>query len=172
MLNSMEPRYYTTASELFQIFHAAKRRLTVICMSYAHKEDTNLALQRTVESIQQSESRYRALTMKRRLNTSCRGLIEVHSTPTAADGPSHCSKDTGAPASVDSLDLRISSCRGSRLADSKVEYLHRTVKDWLCGPPARHMGPDYQRNTWFIQCSGLLGRSTSTTTEVITSKHS
>lgn len=134
MLNSMEPRYYTTASELFQIFHAAKRRPTVICMSYAHKEDTNLALQRTVESIQQSESRYRALTMKRRLNTSCRGLIEVHSTPTAADGPSHCSKDTGAPASVDSLDLRISSCRGSRLADSKVEYLHRTVKDWLCRP--------------------------------------
>ncbi|KAH8775071.1 hypothetical protein BGZ57DRAFT_927962 [Hyaloscypha finlandica] len=63
MLNSMEPRYYTTASELFQIFHAAKRRSTVICMSHAHEEDINLALQRTVEPIQQSESRYRALTM-------------------------------------------------------------------------------------------------------------
>ena len=100
MLDSMEPGYYTTASELFQVFRAANRRPTVICMSFAHDEDANFAFQRAIEQLQRKELRYRVFNMKRRLNSSCRGLLEV------TDLSSRRYMDKDAPALEDSLDLR------------------------------------------------------------------
>lgn len=128
MLDGMEHGYYTTASELFQIFRAAKRRPTVICMSFAHEEDISLAIQGKIQPLQPKELRYRTLNMKRRLNTSCRGLLEV------TDVSGHGFRETDVSATENLLSLKTFSPNNSNLAEFKVEYLHRTVKDWLYRP--------------------------------------
>ncbi|KAK0728346.1 hypothetical protein B0T26DRAFT_748580 [Lasiosphaeria miniovina] len=42
MLDNLEPRYFVRASNIFQIFRAAKRKPTLLCMSFANEEDQTL----------------------------------------------------------------------------------------------------------------------------------
>jgi hypothetical protein len=77
MLHDFNPRYFSHASALFQIFKASMNPPSLICLSFADEEDVDLAIRADTESMQTRQRYYRAVTMRRRLDSRCKGLIEV-----------------------------------------------------------------------------------------------
>ncbi len=127
MLNSLDPFYLEHASQIFQNVRAAKDPPSLLCLSFAD-EEPEFVLETKVQPLPEKEKLSRADIMRRRLNSRCKGLLEV--------GPavSQASEDLE-PRDV-SLIQRLTSvndCLAERIspADSTVQYLHRTVKDFL-----------------------------------------
>ncbi|KAI0386886.1 hypothetical protein F5Y04DRAFT_288693 [Hypomontagnella monticulosa] len=145
MLHGLEGKYFRDAAGLFQIFRAAKRKPSVLVLSFADNEDINWALSRPMGPFEPKEVWYRALTMKRRLDSRCKGLLEIGplrqqplrsnlQTSDQPNTPNTLGSDLkGAPAVG---DLRIED--GHLLAAAEVDYLHRTVKDFLTSPKIWH----------------------------------
>jgi hypothetical protein len=108
ILNRLDILYFKQASKLFQLVHQADSvddSLTLLDLSFA-EDGLEKAIAAEVEEVSLMQSKYRAETMRRRLNSRCKGLLEApalrHQTLTAAE--------------------------------AKVQYLHRTVKDFLRRP--------------------------------------
>ena len=99
ILNRLDPEYFREASELFQIMHAAKTRLNLLELSLAH-DGIEQAIAAPFTQFTTREKKFRADNMRRRINSRCKGLLEVP-------------------------DLRKHGYR------ARVQYLHRTVKDFL-----------------------------------------
>jgi hypothetical protein len=104
MIRSLEPFYEQQASHLFQIVHNARIPLSVLAVSFADEEDPNFAL-RARMPLDWDDIGFRYEETVRRLNSRCKGLLEVRY---------HQGEDL--------------------LTDSKVDFLHRTVKDFLDTP--------------------------------------
>jgi hypothetical protein len=102
ILNSLDPLYLEQASKLFQYVRAARQPLSLLSLSFAEDGFEN-AMNAPIKPLTVGESNFKAETMRRRLTSRCKGLIEA---------PTH--KDAGSSA--------------------KVQYLHRTVKDFLNSP--------------------------------------
>jgi hypothetical protein len=99
ILGSLNPSYFEQASILFQLVRAADKPLSLISISFA-EDGFDRAIAAEAEFMPQGVIEFRAETMRRRLSSRCKGLLEA---PTArAEGP-----------------------------EAKVQYLHRTVKDFL-----------------------------------------
>jgi hypothetical protein len=152
MLKSLKPAYFKHASQLFQIFQTSKTRPTLLVLSFADEEDDEYALRREVSPLTDDETFYRAMSMKRRLDSRCRGLLEVAPLK-AYDNPQSFSsrlrrreldlldaneevsdmlpalKD---PNEASDAELRVED--GHLLAYARVEFLHRTVKDFFERP--------------------------------------
>jgi hypothetical protein len=75
----------------------------------------------------------RADLMKRRLNSRCKGLLEVASNPVPFWDP-FGSIDTANDSSLPGQDNQPFPIQPSNPADLTVQYLHRTVKDFLESP--------------------------------------
>jgi len=99
ILRSVSVPYRKQASYLFQLIQAASTPPTLLTLSFTEK-DFQSVMEAEVKEISIDERSFRAETIRRRLNSRCRGLLE------APD-----------------FDLQ-----GS---EAKVQYLHRTVKDFL-----------------------------------------
>jgi hypothetical protein len=99
ILSDLNPRYFTQACELFQLAVTAFEPLTLLDMSLAH-DGIEVAINAPVGQMRSNELAFRAETMRRRINSRSRGLLEA---PTASV-----------------LHER-----------AKVEYLHRTVRDFF-----------------------------------------
>ena len=106
MLDSLDKHYITHASQLFQLNRAAGRPLTLLQLSFADEEDLFAAIKAGCGPLTDDERTLRYETMKRRLNSRCKGFLEVRSTDAS-------SKHSRSPT---------------------VEYLHQTVKDFLEKP--------------------------------------
>ena len=105
IFDSIEPLYKKQASQLFQLIRTTKRPLTLLNLSYAEEEPVTCIKQPIAQaSYDQMESK--AERMRRRLNSRCKGLLEVIS-------PQKRRKSQ------------------QTLANSTVQYLHRTVKDFM-----------------------------------------
>jgi hypothetical protein len=102
ILDRLNPLYFEQASKLFQIVHAADEPLSLVDLSFA-EEGHEKAIGTEVNAISLDQTKFRAETMRRRLNSRCKGLLEATTL-----------KSTG------------------HLA--QVQYLHRTVKDFLNRP--------------------------------------
>ncbi|OBT57523.1 hypothetical protein VE04_02112 [Pseudogymnoascus sp. 24MN13] len=107
MLNSLEPFYFSHACQLIQIFRASQKLLTLLWLSFADEDDPLSAIQAKIEPLSEEQRLERIEMMRRRLKSRCKGLIE-------------------APVS----NWR---CNESG-ADSYIEYIHRTAKDFLESP--------------------------------------
>jgi hypothetical protein len=104
MIKSLEPFYEQQASHLFQIVHDARVPLSVLAVSFADEEEPEFAL-RARMPLDGEDITFRYEETVRRLNSRCKGLLEVRY---------HQGTDL--------------------LRDSKVDFLHRTVKDFLDTP--------------------------------------
>ena len=162
ILHHFDRRLIKQASALFQMVKASPSPLSLLCLSLADEEDAGLATRQRVEpSLFFPRQRfYRALNMRRRPDSRCKGLLETGAIWVKADALLHPRRDYLDPADVvagrvDSVDgiLRSSSAPpvstgesdmvvlrdyrqlppeyGDLLANADVEYLHRTVKDFL-----------------------------------------
>ncbi|KAM7217652.1 hypothetical protein V8F06_007036 [Rhypophila decipiens] len=164
ILHNFNGRYVQEASALFQIVKASPLALSLLCLSLAD-EDERLAIQAHIEPALffPKQRFYRALNMRRRLDSRCKGLLEVSTLwtkqallatdklsdnyePTEVPGSENPVITINPPMTVEGSDddtgnakvLRDLSQllpeRGNILADAQIGYLHRTVKNFLDQP--------------------------------------
>jgi hypothetical protein len=105
MMKGLEKFYQQQASQLFQIVHRARLPLSVLALSFADEEDLEYAIKADSGPLTETELSFRCEEAVRRLNSRCKGLLEVR----APRGDAHP-------------------------AESGVDYLHRTVRDFLNTP--------------------------------------
>ena len=98
ILDSQEPEYRQHASQLFQIFRASKSSVSILTLTFAD-EDTGMILNSPVGPVDHDQLHCKVDRMRRRLNSRCKGLLEV--------------------------------AQRNFSISSEVEYLHRTVKDFM-----------------------------------------
>ena len=116
ILNTLEPQYLEHAAQLFKLIAASKlpdsrvATPTLLLLSFAD-EDVDLVLKRPVAPMGLSEANNRAETMRRRLKSRCKGFLEVERS---------------------SLTWRESS-------KVLVQYLHRTVRDYIVSEDAHRI---------------------------------
>ncbi|KAK4969299.1 hypothetical protein LTR66_011696 [Elasticomyces elasticus] len=114
MLARMEPLYRKQASQLFQLVRCAELRRnfgspSTILLSYADEEEIeNMALNAPLCPISDAELDLRVRRMDKRLRSRCCGLIEIHHFGSTVCGSKMWTTN-----------------------DSQVEYLHRTVTEFL-----------------------------------------
>ena len=130
MLNSLDPFYLEHASQIFQHVRAANEPPSLLCLSFAD-EEPEFILKMKVRPLLEDEEFSRADIMRRRLNSRCKGLLEV--------GPAGLlpidAVDFGDVSLVE-RPTSVNDClaKGISPADLTVQYLHRTVKDFLETP--------------------------------------
>jgi hypothetical protein len=128
MLSHIHPFYLGHASQLFQIANAAHQEakvigredvdqipLTVVALSFAVDEDPTLAITAGIYPIPTDEIRERCRLMEDRLKSQSAGLLEVQ----------------GSVGSPKPGNMEFSKAPEG---NSKVQYLHRTVRDYLTRP--------------------------------------
>lgn len=104
MLNSLDPFYLEHAAQLFLRVDLGVYENSLLCMALSDNEDCFLSvMQQRLEPIDRSERELLHETMRRRLNSRCKGLIETLSFKSPSED----------------------------LDKFRVEYLHRTVKDYI-----------------------------------------
>ena len=130
MLNSLDPFYLEHASQIFQHVRAANEPPSLLCLSFAD-EEPEFILKMEVRPLPEGEDFSRADIMRRRLNSRCKGLLEVG----AAVLLPIDAVDFGDVSLVEH-PMSINDClaKGLSLARLTVQYLHRTVKDFLETP--------------------------------------
>ena len=143
ILQSLDPFYLEHALQYFQLIKSTHKPLTLLDFSFAD-EDPDFVINCKVEALSPNEKRYRAETMRRRLNSRCKGLLEIsYEEPTSKGvlhGPQSSYSSISATKTTMQGDTSLGNnllltevTRGSR-ASSTVQYLHRTVKDFLEHP--------------------------------------
>ncbi|KAI9707887.1 MAG: hypothetical protein M1820_004493 [Bogoriella megaspora] len=106
ILHDLDPFYLEHTSQLFRLVQESKGPPSLLLLSFADEESPDSALNQPVKALAPDELFIRLDTMRRRLNSRCKGLLEVK---------------------ADSQDT----------AGSTVQYLHRTVKDYIENPQVR-----------------------------------
>ena len=158
ILDSIDPFYFEHAFQYFQLVRSTSEPLSLLTFSFAD-EAANYVLDCPVEPLGHKNRVYRAETMRRRLNSRCKGLLEVASAEIHSESPTQV-KTLGTDEeggnrteSEESLDLAGDASSETRegppplsdgtfaariknvsMAESTVQYLHRTVKDFLEDP--------------------------------------
>jgi hypothetical protein len=131
MLQSLDHFYYAHASQLFQLTRAASSPLSLLTLSFAD-EEPEYVFKCKVRSLSDDEKFARSDLMRRRLNSRCKGLLEI------PRGKSDSNRITTQIVNQNSIafaeDDRHVKSRKISIADSTVQYLHRTVKDFLEQP--------------------------------------
>ncbi|PMD28842.1 hypothetical protein L207DRAFT_574642 [Hyaloscypha variabilis F] len=117
ILDNLDPFYLEHASQLFELVREAKEPPSILCMSLAD-EELDSVLKRKIAPFDDEEINTRVDIMKRRLNSRCKGLLEVASAMENSEGGLH---PVGGP------EIHTPPT-------STVQYLHSTVKDFLENP--------------------------------------
>ena len=130
MLNSLDPFYLEHASQIFQHVRAATEPPSLLCLSFAD-EEPDFVINMKVQPLPENEKFSRADVMRRRLNSRCKGLLEA--------GPNvSLVSETLDPGDASLIQQPMPVNDGLTeeipLADYTVQYLHRTVKDFLDTP--------------------------------------
>lgn len=106
ILSDLDPFYFEHAAQYFQIMKCSFDPPPALLLSFADEPDIDFVLKLPLQAISSEDAWIRVETMRRRVNSRCKGLIEVVR-------PNSESKDI----------LRI-----------PIQYLHKTVKDYIEGP--------------------------------------
>ena len=130
MPNSLDPFYLKHASQYFQIIRAAQEPPSLLCLSFTD-EVPDFVQRCKVQPLGNDERLSKAEILRRRLNSRCRGLLEVASGPVLYRG-STSPADVSAPSPLPAQSIHLTTLKLS--ADSTVHYLHKTVKDFLESP--------------------------------------
>jgi len=109
MLGTLEPFYFAQALQLFQVALNAQRQLDLLTYSYMLEDDPDYALNVETKPLTKREVSERYESMRRRLNSRCKGLLESY-IPTVSNNWEHFA---------------------STLPNATVDFLHRTVRDFM-----------------------------------------
>jgi energy-coupling factor transporter ATP-binding protein EcfA2 len=108
ILDNLDPFYLNHAAQYFYLMLACTQPPEALLLSFADEEGLDFALQLPNKPLSDKEIRNRIETMRRRMNSRCRGLIGI---PKLVSG-------------VEDTSIR----------KLKVQYLHKTVKDYIEQP--------------------------------------
>lgn len=118
ILTSLDAFYLHQASQLFRLALEAQKPLSVLTFSYLDEHDPKFALKREIKSISDEEAAARCEIIERRLNSRCKGLLESRRRQS-------CDEYSNSEGMV-----------GERTS-YEVEFLHRSVRDFLNTPTIR-----------------------------------
>lgn len=102
IMDQVDKKYQSDMARTFQEALQADEPLTLITHSYLDEPDPDFAIKLSIATIGQSKINSRCSMMRRRINARCKGLMEIGFDPSAAYFSAH-----------------------------RVEFLHRTVRDFL-----------------------------------------
>jgi hypothetical protein len=145
MLHGLKPTYLVHAPQLFQLVRASRTRPTVLPLSFVDEQDDEYVFRRDIEPLTQDEVLYRAVIVKRRLDSRFKGLLDIapirleQSQESGKKLSKHLEPNEGNTVenavlpSASSLGItqELTVENGHLLAEATVEYLHLTVKDFL-----------------------------------------
>ena len=110
ILHSLDPFYLEQAAQYFTLVESAKAPLTILQLSFADEESPESAIEMHDGSMTEDKITPRIEAMDRRINSRCKGLLEV------------------------ARGWRVyNHFYASRIT---VQYLHRTVRDFIKSPKA------------------------------------
>ncbi|GJN85045.1 hypothetical protein PLIIFM63780_008609 [Purpureocillium lilacinum] len=130
MLHGLKGRHFRDAAHLFRMVKASERKPSVLTMSFADNDDADWALNRPVAPLDSKEIWYRAVTMKRRLHQGSNPTAEVD----AGSGKTRDEPPPGLAERPARAVMEIPPEDGPLLAAAEIDYLHRTVEDFLSIP--------------------------------------
>lgn len=119
MLFTIDSFYRNQTAQMFQVTLVAREILPLMNYWFSHQDDPNLAFKLNVEPLTMQKTNMRLKQMRKRLNACCKGLLEVHF--------------------YDSSNYHDSTLSSSVLFNWKVDFLHRTVRDFLILPEMQTM---------------------------------
>ncbi|KAM0342888.1 hypothetical protein ACHAPU_009092 [Fusarium lateritium] len=140
ILNGSDNFYFEHAAQLIRILRTAEGSINLLDFAFADEEDPDAALKAPIQALSHEERVYRCEAIRRRINSRTKGLLDI---PLLKD-PDANQTQLQLTSSMGIRHGQSPSTRGDRGAlDSyqdysaieltwlKVEYLHRTVKDFL-----------------------------------------
>ncbi|KAH6714365.1 hypothetical protein BKA61DRAFT_673662 [Leptodontidium sp. MPI-SDFR-AT-0119] len=144
MLHGLEGRYFREAARLFRIYHASQQEgnsfphgLSLLALDFADDATFESITDLQMKPLTGEECYMRSTSMKRRLNSRCKGLLEIER-PRKLNGYHWSTRELDRLAcdaeSGDVLAISALHAYGKDLAQTKVQYLHKTVKDYLESP--------------------------------------
>jgi len=144
VLYGLKGRYFTDAARLFRIYKASQtqgigfdRGLPLLALDFADEAKLEWTAQQLAMSLTAKEWYRRPTSMKHRLNSRCRGLIEIVPRKKKRGIPWNVKEVNQLVPRANSSEtqaLKKSSAYGRDLARTTVQYLHRTAKGYLESP--------------------------------------
>jgi hypothetical protein len=116
ILDNLDPFYLEHASQLFHIIRVAEKPPSILLLSFAD-EELSAIIDMKFAPLTSEEKTIRVDVMERRLNSRCKGLLEV-----------------AGIMDEDPFTRTRRGCSRRFVATSTVQYLHRTVKDFIEDP--------------------------------------
>jgi len=111
MLLSLDPFYLDHAAQLFDLVRTSSYPMNLVLASFVDEDDPDFALRQPCSPLSDEEAILRMDTMRRRINSRSKGLLEAKGPLSTAGGFKH--------------DDPLIHSRYT------VQYLHRTVKDYI-----------------------------------------
>jgi hypothetical protein len=139
MLLSLDPFYLEHAAQLFSLVRASTSPLPLLVASFADEDDLAFPLQCEIRPFTENEVFLRMDTMRRRINSRCKGLLEIKGPIIVYLGPPLGSPVAGADANFTAEEY---------FYLTTVQYLHRTVKDYIEGDHAQKVLQSAARSTY------------------------
>jgi hypothetical protein len=141
MFKSLDPIYLEQASRLFQIVTTAQTSLSPLTLALADDEDPNYVFKAKVCVQNAAEIDQWCKNVEGRLKSRCRGLLEIQ---------------LAKPTSI----LATNRALRSGFHDARVEWLHKTVPDYLRRPDIRDLiesrcGEDFNADIALLKASIL-----------------
>ena len=133
ILDNLDPKHIGQASQLFQILSASIEPLDLLSLAFAD-DGVEAAFNRETKQFTPKEKMYKATVMKRRLISRCKGLLEVDEQDEGAEEENGVVDPDQDPAKKNESPDAAETKKVERFAAKKVQYLHRTVKDFLEQP--------------------------------------
>ncbi|KAH8658459.1 hypothetical protein BX600DRAFT_552571 [Xylariales sp. PMI_506] len=140
ILHGLQGKYFHDAARLFRIQQASTSvgdsTPTLLTMSFADQGDLESCKAWPAETLSSKELFVMATRMNRRLNSRCKGLLEAVPSQSSRQGIiiwNSRDLDTIITESASGNHLKIDQLNkyGQALANCEIQYLHRTVKDYL-----------------------------------------
>ncbi|KAI0168719.1 hypothetical protein BJ166DRAFT_262751 [Pestalotiopsis sp. NC0098] len=137
MIQSLDPFYLEHAAQLFALVGASREPMNLLLASFVDEEDPQFALRMEFKIMSDQEIEIRMDAMRRRINSRSRGLLEVKGGKSAPQGISY---------------------NASSYKDVTVQYLHRTVKDFVESPDVQQTLRDALKAPFDPHLRFLAGR--------------
>lgn len=119
ILFTIDSFYRRQTAQMFQVTLVSREILPLMSYWFVHQHDAELAFKLMVEPLSIQKTTVRLKQMRKRLNACCKGLLEVNF--------------------YDASNYNDSTLSSSILFDWKVDFLHRTVRDFLILPDMQAM---------------------------------
>jgi hypothetical protein len=147
IFNNIDEFYMEQTAHIFLVTIAAYRALPLLTYWFIEQED-DFAIKLEVQPLSMQKTNFRLKQMRKRINACCKGLIEVQF--------------------YDSIESANDSLSSSVLFQWKVDFLHRTVRDFLMGKEMQDLLNEWAKTGFhvnFMICEAILAQIKSSPQE-------